>query len=300
MAVVSGTTALKTQFSTLKDEVNRWFADNYAGTLSFGDGNQTYGWGGNEASDVFAGQRMESGAMNGLINRCNIGVEIVSSVSGLLTEISGGDIALASVFNAIESKSDLLTTGRLTIDAAETSILSGGSSVRSTNWSSAVDCTFRYTFTDFDEARYFFNSGGSLSILGSISGYSTSFGFGGQSMNQIFNVMGTISMNHTETTQSGSGGFPSATGYYDLTTSFVSIFSQSGGAPYGTASITVQARRSSSGDWVELKVTLIPPGGDTIDGTTTITTNFTKLNSKALGTAALIITSPTYSLINAL
>ena len=164
MAVVQGNTALASDYSTLRGEVNRWFADNYAGAISFGDGNQTCGWGGAAVADVSQGTDMLASQMNSLVDRCNIGVGIISDSTGTLSQVVAGNNVLATDYNDTETKSDSIGTNRLGVDT-DLAIAGGGNSQRVGSWgSAAIDCTFRYTFSDFDEARYFFNSGGACRL----------------------------------------------------------------------------------------------------------------------------------------
>jgi len=300
MAVVQGNAALASDFNTLRGEVNRWFADNYAGSISFGNGNQTYGWGGAAAAAVGQGNAMTAAQMNTLIDRCNIGEDIVALVIGTLPNIVAGNAMTAAEFNAIESKSDILTTNRLGMEGTELSLGNGGNSVRSVTWGAGIDCIFRYTFTSFDKARYFFNSGGAFSIHAIITGYSTGTGWDGAGFNEIFTTMGTIIMDYTNTIQSGSGGTPTSIGYYDLTTSWQLIFSQTGTGAYTDALCNVYAKRNASGSYIEVAVGLIPGAGRSVNGTTTVTTQRRKLDNQSSGAASLTITAPTYSLQDAL
>jgi len=112
--------------------------------------------------------------------------------------------------------------------------------------------------------------------------------------------MGTILMDHTQTTQSGSGGTPTAIGYYDLSTSYQTIFSQTGSGAYTDATLVIEARYGASGAYIEVRITLTPGSGRSVDGTTTITTQYRKLDNQASGAETLTITAPTYSLVGAL
>ncbi len=300
MVVVQGTTVLTSEFNTLRGEINRWFADNYASGIAFGNVNQTYGWGNSAATAVSQGTLIQAALMNPLIDRCNIGQDVVNVVSGTLPVVLTGDLITASEFNAAEAKSDLITTNRLDIEAAEMSITAGGSSARLIDWVAAISCTFRYTFASFDKARYFFNSGGAFNISATISGYTSGTAWDGEGFNEIFTNMGTILMNYTQTTQSGSGGTPTAIGYYDLSTSYQTIFSQTGSGAYTDATLVIQARYGSSGAYIEILVTLTPESGRSVDGITTITTQYRKLNDQASGAASVTITAPIFSLVNGL
>ena len=299
MAVVQGNAALASDFNTLRGEVNDWFFDPNA-SMTFGDGQQTLGWGGSAAAVGVAGTLMTAAEMNTLIDRCNIGEDICNVVTGQLSQIVAGNPMTAAEFNAIETKSDLINTNRLDIEAAEMSLAAGGSSVRSTTWAAAIDCTFRYTFADFAHARYFFNSGGAFNLSAAITGYSTGTGWDGAGFNEIFTTMGTILMNYTQTTQSGSSGTPTSIGYYDLTTGYQTIFSQTGSGAYTDATLVIAARYGSSGAYVEIRVTLTPGAGRSVDGTTTITTQKRKLINQTSGAASLTITTPSYSLVDGL
>ena len=258
MAVVQGNQILASEYNTLRSEVNNtWFGDPNS-SMTFGDGSQTIGWGGSEVSAVVQGNLIQASELNALIDRCNIGADIVNAVGGSLSQVSQGAPILASVFNSVESISDAISAGRLSIEAAELSLAAGGSAVRTTTWSSTISCIFRYTFANFARARYFFNSGGAFNTSSTITGYSTGTGWDGAGFNEIFTTMGTILMNYTQTTQSGSGGTPTAIGYYDLTTDWQLIFSQAGTGAYTDAICYVYARYQGVGQLIDLAYNLVP------------------------------------------
>ena len=306
MAVVQGNPALASDYNTLRGEVNRWFADNYPG-LAFGNSNQTYGWGGSAAAAVVTGNSMTAAQMNSLVDRCDLGTDVVNNVSGALSQVVATNLITAAEFNNIESKSDLITTNRNDIEAAELSLHAGGNSATSAVWTTSRDCTFRYTFTELKPARYFFNSGGAFNISATITGYSTGAGWDGEGFNDVFTNMGTVTMDYTQTVQSGSLGSPTAYGYYDLPSAgtWQLIFSQQGPGVYYLCDLYIYARQVNSGGsgpaYVELRVLLThtAPYAD-INGTITITTQYRKLDNQSSGGASLTITAPTYSLTDPL
>jgi hypothetical protein len=240
--------------------------------------------------------------MNQLINRCNIGENICNGVTGQVAPVVTGNKIYASEFNDTETKSDDVATNRLDIEAAEMSLVSGGNSQKTINWGAgvAINCTFRYTFASFDKARYFFNSGGALVLSGTISGYSIGTGWDGAGFDEILTNMGGVIMNHTATTQTGTGGTPSSTGYYDLGTSYTNIFSQTGSGVYSDATLVIAARYGSSGAYVEVRVTMTPGAGRNVNGTTTIYTQPRKLNNQSINGVTLTVDAPVYSLIDPL
>ena len=178
------------------------------------------------------------------------------------------------------------------------SVAGGGSTTRTLTWSSSINAIYRYTFNSFDEARYFWNSGGEMYIYGSITGYSTGTGWDGAGFNQIFTNMGNVVMDYTATTQTGSGGSGSGTGYYNLSTSYALIFQQTGTGAYSDAFLQLYALRSSSGNYIQFRVLLTPEAGRSVNGTTTVYIGQRKLNNQTNGGVSLTITQPSYSLIN--
>lgn len=138
----------------------------------------------------------------------------------------------------------------------------------------------------------FFNSGGTLDIDGAISGYTTGWTYDGQGINEILTTMGTVSFDYDTTTQSGSGGTPSSIGYYELTTSYQTIFTQTGTGVYSNASLTIEARRSNLGEYIELRVTVSPESGRVVDGTTTMNADYKLLDDQTSGDITLTIDPP--------
>lgn len=304
MGVVQGNRMLASEFNTIKTEVNRWYADNYAGSISFGNANQTFGWGGSPAGTPNTGDLIRTSSMNTLVDRCNIGEDICNNVSGQLSQIVKGNKATAANLNTIESKSDLIYTNRLDIEAAEMSLAWAGGSSKTVSiplgWNQ-VNCLFRFNFSSFDKTRYFFNSGGALAIDGSQSGYSTGTGKDGAGFDEIFSTMGTVYMDHTQVIQSGSGGTVFGKGYYDLSTIFTTIFRQSGTGAYSDAELVLSARYGvGAGSWIEIGTTLTAEAGRTVDGTTAVISYTRKLNGQSSGLAGLTITAPTFFLIDPL
>lgn len=299
MTVIAGNTIFASDYNTLRGEINQWFGDPNP-SMVFGDGSQTQGWGGSMPAVVNIGDIISATQLNTFTDRCNIGEDIVNVVSGTLPQIAAGTIITAAGWNAIETKSDSIFTNRLDIEAAELSLIAGGSSARVASYSTAINCTFRYTSASFAAARYFWNSGGALNISGIISGYTLGWGYDGQGVNEILTGMGTVTMNYTQTIQSGAGGTPTSIGFYNLTTGFQTIFTQTGTGAYTNTVLTIEARYGGSGAWTELRVTITPDPARTVDGTTTITTQQRKLDNQSSGAASLSITAPVYSLIDGL
>jgi len=278
MTVSAGNKALASDYEALANRVDDWFTNDCTACV-FGDPNQTSGWGGDTTPQVVPGDEMLSDQMNEIIDRLNIGVNI-TSVSGTIARLSPGDYVLASQYNTADAKEILLRAQKNNIVPTELSSILGTSDQRTTSYSSDINAVFRYTFSTFNEARYFFNSGGSLDLSGVQSGGSGGTGKDTLGIRAILTTMGIISMNYTLTTQSGSGGTTTTIGYYDLTTSYQQIFQQAGTGAYSNAYVTLQARRSPLGEYVEVRFIVSPEAGRTVDGTTTAYANYKKLDDQ--------------------
>lgn len=290
MTVSAGTKALASQYEALADRVDEWFT-NDCPSCTFGDPNQEFGWGGTTTPLVSSGDEMLASQMNEIINRCNIGVNM-TSVTGSLTPIVATDSVLATQYNTADAKEILVRAQKNIIQASELSLLGTTNSVRTTSYSNTINAVFTYSFSDFNDARYFFNSGGSLDLNGTISGYSTGWGYDGQGINAILTTMGTISMNYTITTQSGSGGVTTSLGFYDLTTSYQQIFSQAGTGAYSNATVTLQAKRNTAGSQIDVNFVISPEVGRVVNGTTTAYGRYKKLDDQSSGGLLLQIDPP--------
>lgn len=102
------------------------------------------------------------------------------------------------------------------------------SQVRTATWGAPVKPTVRHSFTlDFgsaDNARYFFNSGGSIRFSSSFAGSSPTSQ--NQGWTNLLSDMGTIVYNYNGATASAGTG--SAIGFYQLTNIAQQIFTKTG------------------------------------------------------------------------
>lgn len=131
-------------------------------------------------------------------------------------------------------------------DIAESSVEAKLTSTRSTSWGGGgggtVTHTFTVTFSDANQRRYFFNSGGEIRFSASLTGSS---GSKYNNWNTLLTNMGTIKFGYTATTRTGSGT-AQAIGNYDLTTSYQTIFQKNGSGVYAENQYQIDARADSS------------------------------------------------------
>jgi hypothetical protein len=210
----------------------------------------------------------------------------------VLVQVFQGQTILASDYNNIETEESKIRLFKNNVYSYETSIHAGTTDQRTTSWTNQISSIVRYTFTDFDEARYFFNSGGkcllSLELTGGTTGNATSWA-------ATLSNAGTISYDLEDTTQSGSGGIETQLGYYDSTTAFQTIFIMNSLGAYSANQLKIQVRRSATGHWIEFKVILDDQAVGSVDGTTTLTAQYRKLNDQSSGSNSLSITAPSVS-----
>jgi hypothetical protein len=160
-----------------------------------------------------------------------------------------------------------------------------GTNSKTTTTSGAFTLTFTNTVTwaNANAARYFFNAGGRIRIQ---VGKSSTGNFGDPEWNDlagtlcgdIFITGGTATQtiagtNYTGTTRIGGTGTPTvlatATGWYDLTTSDVTVYQQfADTAPYTGNFIRHNLRTAGTGTQLVITTTWSNPEGDTISGGT--------------------------------
>jgi len=126
-------------------------------------------------------------------------------------------------------------------------------STRSSAWggeagTAAINTDVTCTFASQTVVRGFFNTGGEIHItLDQPTATTTQ----STNWNTIFDTsIGTIKMGYTGTTRTGNAGTPSTTtGFYDLTSSYATIFEGTniGSGAYSANDVLVQAKSNGSG-----------------------------------------------------
>jgi hypothetical protein len=114
---------------------------------------------------------------------------------------------------------------------------------RSSSWNGQIIHVFTVTFTDEDARRYFFNSGGTIRISGSVNTGSAK----DNDWNTMLSSCGTISFGANKTTQTSGnpiGTVASGLGNYQLTASYQDIFSaiDAGGGSYSANDFKIEAK----------------------------------------------------------
>jgi len=145
-------------------------------------------------------------------------------------------------FNDYDTAIGVIETNKFLIDGGNSTVEAKTSSTRTTNWNGTITHTFTVTFSDANQRRYFFNSGGEIRFSASQSG-------GGSAKDldwrALLSAMGTIKFGYTATTATGSGT-ASSIGNYDLTGTYQTIFTKTGSGNYVENDYNIQARADSA------------------------------------------------------
>lgn len=209
----------------------------------WGVGGGSAGYGQSAISNVSIGAVVTAAQWNSVISTTsNTASHQGSSITSVAARVSGGTI---THIGAIPT--NLVTTYTNRLNAVAQGSTVSNSVTRGSTWSSALTFTHTVTFANGDAARYFFNSGGQISMTVSHPA--------GTGINGTFNTLatnagtvvlsaptsGTINVsgvNYNGITKIGGGGSSPTispnNGYYALTTSNANVFTQiaSGGYYY--------------------------------------------------------------------
>lgn len=124
---------------------------------------------------------------------------------------------------AVEDKFD--------IGPGQYTVTSKDSTSRTGSWNTQSQCTATVTFTDNDQARYFFNSGGKIRFLSSRSG-GTSGSPQNNAWTSLLTSAGTVSL---------GANVPAIVNFYTLTTSYQQFYLLGSSSPYSANSYKLEA-----------------------------------------------------------
>jgi len=235
LAAVKGQKITAVDYNNLVTDINKVFSDEYPNsappTSNISMLNQEFGWGNAEAADVDVGTKITATVVNALVDRVNLSAEHVGSEYELDRVISGQKIT-ATLWNDIETVITDVTPNKNTAAIGQTTISELGSIARSTSFSSNVNFIATLTFTDYDQARYYFNSGSSFKLYLVKSGGDTV----DTSWATAYERLGTVNIGLTNTLSTTANIISENKGFEDLTSesSLLLTLNQSGsGYGYG-------------------------------------------------------------------
>ena len=254
MAYTSGDTILDDHYNDFATSVNAIW-----GT---GSGDSGYGQG-TTVSAVSAGSTITAAQWTTLLARISSAASHQSSSITAISNPSAGNTI--SAFTALSTNIGTITTNRLNVHARQ--------GVANTNRDNTNTFTGTLTFThkwawgSTNQARYFFNAGGRLSISGSQSGHGSDSK--GNEWATLLTQAGTYYVYAQTSGKSGGSGSPSTNdtnkGYHDLTSSYVTVFLQyQDTGPYTANYVQWQLRTQDSGASVEASCIWVDAAADSL------------------------------------
>lgn len=181
---------------------------------------------------------------------------------------------------------DNITTNRFTVAGSESAATAITTSSRTTSWVSQCECVIQFNWTNANDARYWFNSGGKIRISANRTGGA------GTAQNTSWTTLLSVAG-----TQNIGGAVPNTgttpndgTNWYRTTSTFQTFYQATAGSPYGSNLYRIQARcvdvaSNSAGTAASGEIRVLftdgytdsgaafdpnPPPGDVIDGTLTV------------------------------
>ena len=221
-------------------------------------------------TDLVAGRIHQTGGTPNSVSQIVIGDTIGDGASdGDVTKGFADFEALITTFEADPT--------RFSLAAGQSTSGTGITSSRTAQWNTDISHIVRVDFASADARRHFFNSGGSIKFEASLSGQS---GAKSNDWANMLSNMGTISMNYTATSTTGTGT-TSSIGNFDLTGSNQTLFRKPGSGVYSANDYYVYAKANSG---TQIEFTLLfqeeaagnPNFDEQVNGTLTSTVKFTR------------------------
>jgi len=275
-------------FATLTGGMNEVFADMHSGATTLP--NAGFGYGQLPALvSVAAGDAVAASEWANLFDTMRtVGTHQGTTVVPPLPvsdPIIGDIIAAYNTPSTLTALAALLQTNRFNLAAGQSTIVTGSNFTQPAGakpWTTSLTFTYQVDFGSWNNARYFFNSGGSLNLNGSYSPIVTPEDTQWAAM---LTAMSPLVFNYASTTpNTGAGG--TSLGFYNLTTSYQTLYQQAyGGGGYYTASyVQLEGKLSAAAGTnglVDFRVKLVD--ADASPNSKTTTTVYHIDNKKSSG-----------------
>ena len=282
MAYTSGDTILDDHYNDFATSVNAIW-----GT---GSGDAGYGES-STVSAVSAGATITAAQWTTLLARMNSMASHQGSSITAISNPSAGDTI--SAYTALSTNIGTITTNRLDVAARQT--VANTNRDNTNTFTGTLTFTHKWAWGSANQARYFFNAGGRLSISGDQFGHTSRDK--ANNWDTLLQQAGTYYVNSQTSGKSGGSGTTDTNntnyGYYDLTTSYVTVFKQfEDTSPYTANFVQWQLRSADSGASVETSCTWVDaaaedsqpfspnsPELDQVNGTHRMTFGYEKHNT---------------------
>ena len=255
MAYTSGDTILDNHYNDFATSVN----------AIWGTGSTDSGYGqSNTVSAVSAGATVTATQWTTLLARISSMASHQGSSITSITNPSVGDTIAA--YTALSTNIGTITTNKLTVNSRASVV--EVSATTTTNLTGTLVQEGKWVFASANQARYFFNAGGRLSVRWDISGFTANNK--ANEWNALLAACGTYQITAQASGKSGGSGTTSTNntnyGYYDMTSSYVEVFKQffdaSSYTAYGTNFLKLEVFQN--GAEVHWKTTMEDAAADTV------------------------------------
>ena len=252
MAYATGDTILDTHYNDFATSVNALWG---TGTGDRGYGETT------TVSTVSDGTTITAAQWTTLLARITSMANHQGSSITSITSPSTGDVIAA--YTALSTNISTIDTNRLTPAARQA--VANTNRDNTNTFTGTLTFTHKWAWASTNQARYFFNAGGRLSISGSQSGHGSDSK--GNEWANLLSAAGTYYVNAQTSGKSGGSGSPSTNetdkGYHDLTATYSTVFQQyEDTGPYTANYVQWQLRTQDTGASVETSCTWVDAAAD--------------------------------------
>jgi len=252
MAYATGDTILDTHYNDFATSVNALWG---TGTGDRGYGETT------TVSTVSDGTTITAAQWTTLLARITSMANHQGSSITSITSPSTGDVIAA--YTALSTNISTIDTNRLTPAARQA--VANTNRDNTNTFTGTLTFTHKWAWASTNQARYFFNAGGRLSISGSQSGHGSDSK--GNEWANLLTAAGTYYVNAQTSGKSGGSGSPSTNetdkGYHDLTATYSTVFQQyEDTGPYTANYVQWQLRTADSAASVETSCTWVDAAAD--------------------------------------
>ena len=272
-----------------------------------GNGAGTYGYGqAIQSSQVFQGNIITKTQWDGLrFDLVNILIH-QTGVTPTLIEVARGSVIGEDAGDPLQAYGRAIDTARINrffLAPGQSIIAAVSTKTYASSWSSNASMTAQLTFSNANDARFFFNSGGQIRFTSSRTGGASS-----QQNNAWTNVL----------SNSGVVNFgantPVGIGFYALINSYQTIYQNTLSTPYSANSYIIDAlcnvSNNSTGtatsvtfrirwldNYTDINEPAYPPN-DIVDGTLSLSIDEVKASGNLQPSGSFSITSPSYTISN--
>ena len=235
MAYTTGDTILDDEYNAFATSVNTIWGS--------GSGDSGYGQT-NTVSSVSAGASITAAQWATLLTRIASAANHQNSTITSISNPSAGDTI--AVLTALATNIATITTNKLNVHGRDSNVTAACSTT--TTLTGTIEQRGTWAWGSEDQARYFFNAGGRVSISWDISGYSANNK--ANNWNTLASNCGTFYIYAQSSGKSGGGGSASTNntnaGWHDMTGAYATYFQQfEDTGPYTASNIQLQYYKSA-------------------------------------------------------